>query len=237
MWRGKKISVVFSTFNEKSSIRKCIADFFKTGIVDEVIAVNNNAASGTDNEIKKTKARLFYEKRQGFGYGYQKALSMASGEIMIMTEPDATFVADDIFKLLAYCNDFDVVFGTRTTSILIGEGANMGSLLKWGNFVVAKFVEILFNTTQLTDVGCTYRLIKKQAYEKIKSKFAVGGNEFNLDMMLQVIRNNIKFIEIPLNYKRRIGKSSVTGSFSKTLKVAFKMLILTLRHRFNIIKS
>ena len=92
---------------------------------------------------------------------------MAKGDIVIMTEPDGTFDANDIFKLLAYSDDFDVVFGTRTTTILIGAGANMGFLMKWGNVLVAKLVEILFNTTQLTDVGCTYRLIKRTALAEI----------------------------------------------------------------------
>jgi glycosyltransferase involved in cell wall biosynthesis len=237
MWQNKKISVVFSTYREKDSIRKCIEDFFNTGIVDEIIAVNNNAIEGTDEEIKKTKAKIFYETRQGFGYGYRKALSLASGDIIMMTEADGTFVADDIFKLLSYSKDFDVVFGTRTTTILIGEGANMGLFLKWGNWFVAKITEFLFNTTSLTDAGCTYRLIKKDALKKIEKKFVVNGNEFNLDMTLQIIRNKIKFIEIPINYKKRIGKSTVTGSKYKAFIVGLKMILLALKHRFNIIKK
>lgn len=237
MWKGKKVSVVFSTYNEKESIRRCINDFFRTGVVEEVIAINNNAVFGTDEEIEKTKARLIHETKQGFGWGFRRAMKETTGDIIVITEPDGTFEANDIFKLLAYCDDFDIVFGTRTTSILIGQGANMGFGLKWGNFIVAKFVEILFNTTQLTDVGCTYRLIKKEAYEKIRKDFVVGGNEFNIDMMLQVIRHKLKFIEIPVNYRKRVGKSSVTGSFWKTFKVAVNMIILTLQHRLNIIKS
>lgn len=241
MWKGEKVSVVFSTYNEKDSIKKCIEDFFATGVVDEIIAVNNNAVKGTDEEILKCinkglKVRLIHERRQGFGRGYRRALYEAEGDIIIMTEPDGTFVPHDIFKLLSYSDDFDVVFGTRTTSILIGDGANMGFLLKWGNVIVAKFVEFIFNTTQLTDVGCTYRLIRKKVYNQIRKDFVIGGNEFNLDMMLQVIRHKIKYIEIPLNYRKRVGKSSVTGTFSKTVKVAINMIILTLQHKLNIVR-
>ncbi|MFA5318153.1 MAG: glycosyltransferase family 2 protein [Patescibacteria group bacterium] len=237
MWKNKKISVVFSTYNEKESIKKCINDFFKTGIVDEVIAVDNNAAPGTKEEILGTSARYFLETKQGFGHGYMRALREASGDVIIMTEPDGTFVADDIFKLLAYSDDFKVVFGTRTTSILIGDGANMGFFMKWGNFMVAKIVEILFNTVQLTDVGCTYRLIKRDALEKLDSKFIITGNEFNLDMMLQVVRNEIAFIEVPMNYKERVGESSVTGSRIKAVKVGLKMVVLIFKHRLGLIKK
>ena len=234
MWKGKKVSVIFSTYNEKDSIRRCIDDFFNTGIVDEIIAVNNNAAEGTDEEILKTRAKLIYEKKQGFGHGYQRALREAPGDWIVMTEPDGTFVANDIFKLLAYCDDFDVVFGTRTTSIMIGEGANMGLFIKWGNWAVAKMVEILFGTCQLTDVGCTYRLIKREAYEKIRPYFKVHGDEFNMDMMLRILRSKIKFIEVPINYKKRVGVSSVTGKKYKAVIVGFKMIALIFLHRLKL---
>lgn len=39
--------------------------------------------------------------------------------------------------------------------------------LKWGNYCIAKLIEVLFNTSHLSDVGCTYRLISRKAYEKI----------------------------------------------------------------------
>jgi len=237
MWKNKKVSVVFSTYNEKASIRKCIDDFFNTGVVDEVIAVDNNAVKGTREEIFKTRAKYFLETKQGFGWGYRRAMHESTGDIIVMTEPDGTYDTNDILKLLAYCDDFDVVFGTRTTSIMIGEGANMGWFLKWGNYAVAKFVEILFNTSHLSDVGCTYRLIKRSVYEKIKKKFVIGGNEFNPDMMLQIIRNRIKYIEIPVKYMRRVGVSSVTGDFRRTFVVGLKMIILILRHRLGGIRK
>jgi len=237
MWKGQKVSVVFSTYNEKDSIRKFIDDCFEIKVVDEVIAVDNNAVKGTKEEILKTKAKYFLEKRQGFGNGYRRALEEATGDILIMSEPDSTFDAKDVMKFLAYSDDFSVVFGTRTTSIMIGKGANMGLFLKWGNFAVAKFVEFLFNTNHLSDVGCTYRLIKRRAYERIKNKFVITGNEFNPDMMLQIIRNNIRFIEIPVNYLKRVGESSVTGKQWKAFFVGWKMIFLIIKHRLGIIKK
>jgi len=237
MWKNKIVSVVFSTYNEKGSIYRCIDSLFKTGYVDEVIAIDNNAVKGTKEEILKTKAKYFNEPKQGFGWGYQRALQESSGDLIIMIEPDGTFEPNDIIKFLAYSDDFDVVFGTRTTSIMIGEGANMGWFLKWGNFIVAKFIEVIFGTNFLSDVGCTYRLINREAYEKIKYKFSVSGMEFNPDMMLQIIRNNISFIEIPINYLKRVGVSSATGDIKRTTFIGLKMLLLILKHRFNFIKK
>ena len=73
MWKKKKVSVVFSTYNEIDSIKEFIDGLFKTGYVDEVIAVDNNAAKGTKEEILKTKAKYFLESKQGFGWGYRRA--------------------------------------------------------------------------------------------------------------------------------------------------------------------
>lgn len=168
MYNGRRVSVVFSTFNERDTIRRSIIDAFSTGVVDEVIVVNNNAVEGTDEEVRGTGALLFHESRQGYGWGYRKGLEMASGDLVVMSEPDGTFRQKDILKLLVYSDDFDVVFGTRTTSATILEGANMGFFLKWGNWFIAKIIEFGFGSTHLSDVGCTVKLIKRSALSKIK---------------------------------------------------------------------
>ena len=55
----------------------------------------------------------------------------------------------------------DQALGSRTVTHFIWEGANMGPFLKWGNWAVAKLVEVLFNTSHLSDIGCTYRLLER----------------------------------------------------------------------------
>ncbi|OIO80959.1 hypothetical protein AUJ84_01955 [Candidatus Pacearchaeota archaeon CG1_02_32_132] len=237
MWKGKKVSVVFSTYNEKKTIKKCIDEFFKTGYVDEVIAVDNNAIKGTREEIKKTKAMYFHEPKQGIGNGYQRALREATGDIIITTEVDGTYEPRDILKLLAYSDDFDLVCGTRTTNSLIGQGANMGFAMKLANWVFAKFIEVLFNTTHLTDVGCIYRLIKRGAWNKIKNIKMDGRNNFNVDWMLYMIRNEVNFIEIPVNFLGRTGESHGASNTRKAARIALGMFIVIIKHRFNLIKK
>ena len=143
MWGEKKVSVIFPTYNEKNSIREAIEDFFASGYVDEVVVVNNNAAEGTDEEVKQTNARLVYEAKQGYGHAIQKGLAEAEGDILIIAEPDGTFSGHDVVKLLAYSDDVPVVFGTRTQREFVWEGANMGFFLKWGNWAVGKMMEFL----------------------------------------------------------------------------------------------
>lgn len=231
MWHDKKVSVVFPTYNEKDSIRAAIEDFFANGLVDEIVVVNNNAAAGTDDEVKPTRARLVYETRQGYGHAIWKGLEEATGDLLIIAEPDGTFSGNDVIKMLAYSDDVPVVFGTRTSREFVWEGANMGFFLKFGNWAVGKMVEFLFNTTILTDVGCSMRLLHREAYEKIAPQFTIGGSAFGPQILLLAILNNIPFVEIAVNYRQRVGVSSVTGSKVKAFFLGLEMIRMILKYR------
>jgi glycosyltransferase involved in cell wall biosynthesis len=229
MWEGKTISVILPTYNEKDSIRACIDGFFATGYVDEVIVVNNNAAPGTTEEVAKTAARQVIEKKQGYGHSIQRGLAEAVGDLLIICEPDGTFRPKDITRFLSYSDEFDVVLGTRTTRELIGERANMGFFLRWGNWAVAKMMMVLFNTTSLSDVGCTFRLLHRSVYESIRPHFSIGTSHFGVEMMLIIFMRGYRTIEISANYLERVGVSSVTGDFRKAVALGTKMILFTLR--------
>ncbi len=224
MWDGKRVSVILPTYNEADSIRACIAGFFATGFVDEVIVVNNNARPGTSEAVRGTGAIEIHEKRQGYGWACRKGLATATGELLVLCEPDGTFEPRDVHKLLVYSNDFPYVLGTRTTKEFIWNGANMGAFLRWGNWAVAKLMEVLFNCSILTDVGCTMRLISRDAYLRIRDAFSVGGSRFGPHMTLLVIGARIPFTEISVHYYPRVGRSSVTGNFWKAFRLGMSMI-------------
>ncbi len=226
MYKAKTVSVIFGTYREKKSIRKAIDDIFSTGFVDEVVVVNNNAEKGTDTEIKKTKAKLYYEKRQGYGWAYQAAMANATGDYIITTEVDGTFDAKDIERLLVYAEDYEIVQGSRTSLIGSLEGINgMNLTRKWMNVFVAKTIEFLFNTNALTDVGCTFRLIKRKTYNKLKKYWVKKDALFNTEVLVSAIANKVSFVEIPVSYRKRVGKSQILGSFMKEAQWAIKIQI------------
>jgi glycosyltransferase involved in cell wall biosynthesis len=224
MWNGKTISVVLPTYNEKDSIARCVREFLGTGYVDEVVVVNNNAAPGTSEEVAATPAREVLESRQGYGYAIRRGFHEATGELIVVCEPDGTFFGKDVIKLLAYADDFDVVYGTRTSEEFIWTGANMGFFLKWGNYAVAKLMEFLFNTVCLTDVGCTYRVIQRSALSRIEPHFTVGGSHFGPEMMLITVIKGMKIVQIPVNYRPRVGESAVTGDLLKAFGLGLRMI-------------
>jgi glycosyltransferase involved in cell wall biosynthesis len=231
MWKGKDVSVVLMTYAERDSIRDVIQRFFATGYVDEVLVVDNNAQEGTKEEVAETAARLVEEPRQGYGHATRRGLLEARGDLIVLAEPDGTFRPEDITKLLVYSDECDVVFGTRTTRELIWAGANMEFFLRWGNWAVAKVIEALWNTSHLSNVGCTYRLLRRDTARRVASAMQVGGNHAGIEVMLLTIVSGARFVEVPVNYLPRVGLSSVTGHPIKAIHVGLRMLALVLQFR------
>lgn len=234
MYQNKKVSLILPTYNEKDSIKKVIQDFEQLGMVDEILVINNNAAPGTSQEVGQTVAREIIEQVQGYGKAIQRGFLEAKGELIVVCEPDDTFLAKDLLKFLVFSEDVDIVFGSRTIKNFIWAGANMGRFLKWGNWFVAKLIEVMFNTNYLSDVGCTYRLIKRPTLEKMLPTFKVKSNFFGPEMMVRAYLMGFKCVQIPVNYKERVGESSVTGDFKKAFILGMKMIILIIAMRLKL---
>ncbi len=223
--------MILPTYREKSSIRASIREFEATGIVDEIIVVNNNAEPGTSEEVAGTSAREVHEPIQGYGAAIRRGFREATGELIIVSEPDGSFRGHDVLKLLAYSDDFEVVYGSRTVKELIWKGANMGLFLKWGNYWVAKLMEFLFNSTSLTDVGCTMRCVRRDSLRRIEPFFTVDGSFFGPQMMVLSLLLRMKVLQIPVNYTKRVGTSSVTGNKLVAFALGIRMIILIVSYR------
>ena len=140
-------------------------------------------ATPTAARAEAAGARVVREPRQGYGHALRRGLAEAQGEYVVLAEPDGTFMGKDVLKLLAYADDFDLVLGTRTTRELIWHGANMGWQLRWGNWLVAKLLQVLFGGPSLSDCGCTLRLVRRSAAERLLPRFTVGGSHFLPEMV------------------------------------------------------
>ena len=232
MWNGKRISVIFPAYNEEENIEKAIEDFSQP-FGDEIIVVNNNSTDKTADMVRKTSATLINEKRQGYGFAIQRGLRKAHGDYLIICEPDGTFQGSDIPKFLVYADDSDFIVGTRTNKKMLGDRANMDFFMRLGNVGVGKLLSFLFNGPPLSDVGCTFRLIKKSALKKIQNSFKCGGPEFSPETVILALKNDIDIIEIPIHYRARIGTSKITGKKWKAIRLGISMIALIFMMRFS----
>jgi glycosyltransferase involved in cell wall biosynthesis len=231
MYGNKTVSVVFPAYNEEQNIRTAVEDFLLPGVVDEIVVVDNNSRDRTYDEATQTGARVVRETSQGYGHALRRGLREATGDIVIMAEPDGTFLGRDVLKLLVYSEDFDMVCGTRTTRELIWEQANMGWFLRIGNWTVAKMIQLLYDGPSLTDCGCTLRLTHRAALLRILDDLTVGGSHFLPEMVIFGLRRGLRIVEVPINYRGRIGESKITGNLRGTLRTGFNMIALVLKCR------
>lgn len=228
MYNGKKVSVVIPAYNEEKGIAKVIKEF-SLPFVDEIIVVDNNCKDRTPQIAKKMGAKVVSEKKQGYGFAIRRGFRETKGDLIFLTESDMTFVGRDMEKFLAYSDDVDMVLGTRVTRELLGPGAKMDPFLLYGNIFIAKLIQLRFwGKTRLTDVGCTFRMIKKTALNKIQNQFTVGKSQFSPEMIILALKNGLQTVEIPVHYNRRLGESKITSSFQKSLILGLKMIWLIL---------
>ncbi|MET3806570.1 glycosyltransferase involved in cell wall biosynthesis [Nakamurella sp. UYEF19] len=232
MWNGRTVALVLPTYNEKDSIADVIRRFEALDIVDDILVINNNAIDGTSVNVASTGAREIVETNQGYGAAIRRGLLEVDADLVCICEPDGTFNPEDLRKMLPYTVECGFVIGSRTVSNFIWDGANMGFALQWGNWLVAKFTEVLYNSSYLSDVGCTFRILSRECIADIAPKFSVDGSSFGLEMMLIALLRRIKLVQIPVNYHPRVGHSSVTGHLGKTVSLGLEMMRMVFRMRW-----
>jgi glycosyltransferase involved in cell wall biosynthesis len=226
------LSVVMPAYNEQDGVAAAVRAFRELPEVDEVVVVDNNSTDRTAELALAAGARVVLEERQGYGFACRRGLEEAGGDLVLLVEPDGTFVPTDTGKFLQYAREFDAVFGTRTSKSAIWAGANMPWYLRYGNVAVAKLLEYLHNGPCLTDVGCTFKLIRRDAILQAAPRFTVGQSHFSPELMLILLRSGFRCIEIPVHYRRRVGESKITGRFFKAFILGWRMVLMILVCRF-----
>ena len=90
----------------------------------------------------------------------------------------------------------------------------------------------MHNGPCLTDVGCSYKMLRKDAFRSIQDRLGVGGSHFSAELMLVAIRSGLRCVEIPVHYQARAGTSKITGSMLRAIRVGLRMIWLTVWRRF-----
>jgi NDP-sugar pyrophosphorylase family protein len=227
-----RISVVIPAYNEAESIAAVVRDF--RPLVHEVFVVDNSSQDATAAVAHDAGARVETVKLTGYGDTIRYGLDRAEGDILVVVEADFSFRARDLGKMLEYLKDADMVVGTRTTRELVEQGTNMRGPVRWGNVLVAKFVEALWWNLQprFTDVGCTYRALWKETYRSIRPLLSGVGPELSPEMMVAALLARKRIIEVPVCYHRRIGgESKHSANYFRISRTALRMLRTILHKR------
>ncbi len=83
MWNRKTVALILPTYREKKSIFDSIQEFDSTGYIDEIIVVDNNAEEGTEDEVRKTRAKLIKESKQGYGIAIKTGIKNTKADLIV----------------------------------------------------------------------------------------------------------------------------------------------------------
>jgi glycosyltransferase involved in cell wall biosynthesis len=216
------ITVIIPAFNEEKSIGKVIEAIPKN-VVNHVIVVSNTSYDKTVEVAKSAGAIVLEENRKGYGWacllGIEKSKELHT-DIVVFLDGDFSDFPEEIPKVIdPILNDgMDMVIGSR----VLGK-RERGSLTPqqvFGNWLATRLIRLFYHA-KFTDLG-PFRAIKALELEKLKMADKTYG--WTIEMQIKAVKNNLKFKEVPVNYKKRIGVSKVSGTVKGTILAGIKII-------------
>jgi len=242
-----KITVAIPTYNEERAIEKTVTEYLNQQFVEQVLIIDNNSTDDTVILAQKHGATVIQkDQNRGFGHSFLMGLEESiktDSNIIVMTEADDTYDPNDIQKFLQYIAHCDLVTGSRQAQVLNEKDNQNGYIHTWGNYLLAKLIQFKFINlglvgTDLNEVGCGYLAIRKTALKQVIEKLKTRDTEkspwnvgIRLYLLLLFLETDLKIIEVPVSFKKRIGESKIGSlNFSKAIKIGFSFLWIILRY-------
>jgi len=87
----------------------------------------------------------------------------------------------------------------------------------------------IFYRAKFTDLG-PFRAITSSALEKLKMADKTYG--WTIEMQIKAAKHKMQFCEVPVNYKKRIGISKVSGTVKGTIYAGIKIIFAIFKYLF-----
>ncbi|HEX2899524.1 MAG TPA: glycosyltransferase family 2 protein [Bacteroidia bacterium] len=229
---NQKILVIIPAFNEADSIGKVVGDI-PAGWVSEVVVVNNSSTDATEANAKAAGATVLRESRRGYGFACLCGIAYADGkqgaerpDIIVFIDGDYSDHPDQLPELLRPIleDGYDMVIGSRALGAR--ERGAMTPQQVFGNWLATNLIR-LFYRTRYTDLG-PFRAIRMDKLLALEMKDQTYG--WTVEMQLKAAKKKYKVTEIPVNYRRRIGVSKISGTVKGTILAGYKILYTIFRY-------
>lgn len=218
------IKVVIPANNEEQSIGLVVADLPKD-LVSEVVVVNNASTDNTVSVAQQAGATVLDEPVPGYGRACLKGITYLSAperqpDILVFLDGDYSDYPGELEQVVApILNDgMDMVIGSRALGQR--EGGSMTFPQIFGNWLATNLIH-LFYRVRFTDLG-PFRAIRFDKLLEINMVDKTYG--WTVEMQVKAARHKLKTAEVPVNYKKRIGVSKVSGTIKGTFMAGYKII-------------
>ncbi len=229
MHHNSKISVIIPALNEEESIGQVLNDI-PDEIVEEVIVVDNGSNDNTVTVAKSLGASVILEPLKGYGAACLKGISMLKQDtdIVVFLDADYSDYPQDLHTVVKpiLTGKAEMVIGSRMSGT-----REKGALLPQAIFgnKLATFLIRLFWGFRYTDLG-PFRAIK---YEDLLAINMMDKNfGWTVEMQIKALKKGLQIMEVPVRYRKRIGKSKITGTFSGTVRAGVKIIYTIFKYGF-----
>lgn len=225
------INVIIPAFNEADSIAKVIGDIPDS--VEDIIVVSNNSTDDTFENAKQAGATTLSETKKGYGYACLKGMDYITKketkpDIIVFLDGDYSDYPEELPKLIKPIIDYnlDLVIGARVKSLR--EEGSMTTQQVFGNWLATRLMELFFNS-RFTDLG-PFRAIKYEKLLALNMQDKTYG--WTVEMQLKALQQDLKYVEVPVRYRQRIGVSKVSGTVKGTIMAGYKILGWIFKYSF-----
>jgi glycosyltransferase involved in cell wall biosynthesis len=219
----KKIGVIIPAFNEENSVGNVIKDIPKW--VDKIVVVNNNSTDETKIKAENCGAIVIDEPINGYGRACLKGIqffksSEENPDIIVFIDADYSDYPEQMEQLVKpiLIENADLVIGSRALGKR--EKGSMTFPQIFGNWLATSLLKLIYGI-KYTDLG-PFRAIK---FEKLLAlNMADKTYGWTVEMQLKAAKQKMKITEVPVNYRKRIGFSKISGTVKGTILAGYKIL-------------
>ncbi|HEY4651677.1 MAG TPA: glycosyltransferase family 2 protein [Pontibacter sp.] len=227
-----RVNIIIPAYNEELSIASVVAAI-PAALVDEIIVVNNNSTDATAGNARAAGATVLHEPTPGYGNACLKGIAYAAAkpaetrpDIIVFMDGDYSDYPHELPLLLQpiQAGTAEMVIGSR----VLGK-REKGSLLPqqlFGNWLATQLLR-LFYSVNYTDLG-PFRAIKLNTLLHLDMRDRTYG--WTVEMQAKAAKKQVPYAEVPVSYRKRIGKSKVSGTVKGSLLAGYKIILTILRY-------
>ena len=215
-----RISIIIPAYNEESSIG-LVLDALPQEKLHEIIVVDNGSTDSTARVAQEHGARVVKETRKGYGSACLKGIDeLDAPDIVVFIDGDFSDFPEEIVFLVRpiETGEKDFVLGSRM--ILPKSQSALLPQARYGNRLAVFLIKLFFKH-EFTDLG-PFRAIRYSSLMSIGMKDMDFG--WTVEMQIKAVRNGLRIREVPVNYRKRVGISKITGTVSGTFRAGTKII-------------
>jgi glycosyltransferase involved in cell wall biosynthesis len=217
------VDVVIPVYNEVESIGKVLDDMPRH-LVRDIIVCNNGSTDNTPKVALSKGAIVVHQPIKGYGNACLKGLAYIADndikpDIVVFCDGDYSDHLEEMDSLItAIVEGADLVIGSRALG-LMEKGAMMPQQI-FGNWLATGLIKMIYGYV-FTDLG-PFRAIRYDKLVQIDMQDKTYG--WTVEMQVKAAKLNLKSVEVPVSYRKRIGESKVSGTLKGTLLAGHKIL-------------